>query len=374
MQSLAQGGYTHKQVLDQLLYSDGSRNINFRYALLNEFDVPIADSLSVSGGSVRHASLSEIKRTAMFTLKETEFRDIDYSKERIQPYFRLQMTPRDWLEWSLGIFLISSPVRKEQNGHVFRELNCDDSSVMLVEDKFTDRHLIRHGSNYVNAIRLILNSAKLQKINIESNDALTSRDIEFEIGMKKSEAVNDLLDAINYTSYHVDEAGYVTAKPYVSPSNTPAGMTYETDDLSVIAPGAENELDTFDIPNIFIAVATNPETDKSLKSKYTNNDPMSMLSTVRRGRNVVRFDELSDIADQATLDSYIQRIAFEASQVYDKVRFTTAAMPHHGYMDVLNIKHKILGISERYSETAWEMNLNTGSVQMTHEVRRILTV
>ena len=47
--------------------------------------------------------------------------------------------------------------------------------------------------------------------------------------------------------------------------------------------------------------------------------------------------QVDDIADQVTLDDYVQRIAFEASQVYGYITAETAIMPTHGINDVAQI-------------------------------------
>ncbi|WP_042761602.1 hypothetical protein, partial [Streptococcus sobrinus] len=74
---------------------------------------------------------------------------------------------------------------------------------------------------------------------------------------------------------------------------------------------------------------------------------------VSRGRTIVDYREIDNIADQAALDSYTQRIAFEASQIYGKLKFDTAIMPMHEYSDVLKIEYSHLNINAAFVETAW---------------------
>jgi hypothetical protein len=82
---------------------------------------------------------------------------------------------------------------------------------------------------------------------------------------------------------------------------------------------------------------------------------------------------VADIADQQSLDAYVQRIAFEASQVYGKLTFETAINPLHDYMDVLQIEYSPLGINGKYSETSWTMPLKAGA-RMKHDVRKVVNI
>lgn len=111
MLELGIGGYTRQQVIDVLHGRSGSRGVvKFRYDLLDKDEVKIGE-LTAQAGTVRMNSLGEIKRIARFTITENEAQDIDWLSDRIRPVFCLQMPDGNWIEWSLGIFIPSSPER-----------------------------------------------------------------------------------------------------------------------------------------------------------------------------------------------------------------------------------------------------------------------
>src|SRR5690606_18616266 len=116
-------------------------------------------------------------------------------------------------------FILSSPTRKDENKQVKRPIEAYDSSLILKEDKLTDRYTIAAGTKYTDAIIDILNAAGIWKITIIDHPGTLATDREFEIGTSKLFAVNELLAAINYTSLWVDENGYFVAQPYVLPSS-----------------------------------------------------------------------------------------------------------------------------------------------------------
>ena len=346
----------------------GSREISFRYDLLNYDEVKIGELTSL-GGTLGLNSLAQIKRKGTFQFKENELQDVDWLNDKVRPVFILNKT----YEFPLGVFMISSPTRAISKSGIVRDVECFDTSLVLEEDKFDSRYRIIKGTNYVTAITQIINSAGIWKVNIPHIDLTIKTDREFEIGISKLEAVNNLLNEINYTSIWVDEFGNFTANPYILPNEREIEYTYRNDDMSIILPDtAVEEMDLFSVPNKWVVVATNPETDP-LVSRYTNDNPLSPTSTVNRRRNIVDYREISDIANQEVLDDYVRRIAYEASNVYGKFIFETSIMPHHTYMDCIYCEHTGLGIANKYIETSWEMELKAGG-KMTHNTRRVIQI
>jgi hypothetical protein len=398
MQPLARNGYTEEQVKAVLHMSSGSRKIDFHYNLLDYNNNFIRTLDNVLSGEVSMASLASIKRTAKFILRDDE--KIDYMNDRIQPFIRFYVPPGrvlvkqyyflkstfparfeeikaapeegGWIEFPMGVFLLSSPTKEDENNIVTRDVEAYDQTLILKDDKFESRYAVSAGTNYRNAIVDILKSAGINRYNIDRTDKLLPTTMEFEPGTEKLEVINKLLSAINYTPVHVDVNGHFTSREYRSPSLRAAEYTYEDNDLSVTYEGMKEELDTFSIPNKWVAVLSDPEREP-LISSYTNANASSPTSTESRKRTIVDYREVQDIADQQALDGYVQRIASEASQVYGKLEFNTAIMPHHDYSDVLNIKYSPLNINDKYSETGWTIPLKVGG-RMKHSVRRVINI
>jgi hypothetical protein len=301
-----------------------------------------------------------------------ETTEINYLSDRIQPFMEIKMPDGNWIDFPLGVFILSTPTRHDEVNGVYREIEAYDGLVILDEDKFTSRYNIPDGTKYTKAVEDILKSAGITKFNIEEKDSTLSSDIEFKIGTSKLEAVNKLLSSINYTPIWVDARGYFTAYQYVSPADRAEDYEYMDDELSVIYTEMEEELDLYGVPNVWVVTQSNPE-KTPLVSKKTNSSEDSPTSTVNLGRNIVDFREVNDISDQATLNSYVERIAFEASQVFGKLKFKTALMPFHEYSDVYRVKYDALKIDYKFSETAWKMSLKAGG-EMEHEVRRVVNI
>lgn len=365
MTNLAQGGYTHEEVLKRL---EGDRMIDFRFELLDRSERKLKDLENVTG-SIRFDSSQEIMGTGTFHVRETtgvDFKEIDL---RIRPVFMLS-TERGWLKYPLGIYIMSSPERQAQNCGVYQNIDCYDYSTILREDKIRERLFLASGSNYVREVRNLINGAGIKKINIETSVLTVREDIEFEIGTNKLEIINALLTAINYEPLHFNGNGYAVSRRYVEPVNRRTEHSYRTDDKSIIKAGAKQSLDMYNVPNIFVRYTDDPDGEE-LRSEYVNDSAGSRISTVNRGRNVVDIESVDDIADQETLDALVRRIAIEKSQTYDAITIPTGLMPHHEYRDCIFINETTLGIGNKYIEYAWEMDLSIGGT-MTHTLKRVV--
>lgn len=372
MLDLAVNGYSESDTIKALHAKSGTREIKFKFELLNRYDIKIGEFEALeSGNSINFDSMTDIKRTAQFKFKENELQDVDWLNDRVRPVFYLKMPDENYAEWQQGIFIMSSPTRKYDFG-IWREIEAYDTSLILKEDKFTNRYFIPANTKYTDAITSIVNSAGIVKVNITASTATLGTDKEFEIGTTKLDAVNQLLTEINYTSIWVDNNGYFISKPYILPMERDADYSYKTDSLSVIYDNAVNSLDLFNVPNSWVVTASNPE-KTALVSTYTNSELTSKTSTVNRGRTIVDYQKIDDIFDQSTLDAYTKRLAYNASQVYETLNFETWCMPHHSFQDVLFVEYKNLNISSKYLETSWQMELAAGG-KMQHSARRVINI
>jgi hypothetical protein len=304
------------------------------------------------------------------TIPETT--EINYLSDRIQPHMEVKMPDGGWVEFPLGVFLLSTPTRHDEMNGVYREIEAYDGLVVLDEDKFISRYNISAGTKYTDAVATILRGAGITRFQISDKGDTLSSDKEFKIGTSKLQAVNELLSAINYTPIWQDANGYYVSSQYVSPADKRADYTYEDNEVSVIYNGMEEELDLSEVANTWVVTQSNPD-DAPLVSRKENHSEDSPTSIENMGRTIVDFREVNDISDQATLDAYVDRIAFEDSQVFGKLKFKTALMPFHEYSDVLEVKYDALKVDYKFSETNWSMKLEVGG-EMTHEVRRVVNV
>lgn len=370
MQNILKDGYTREQIVNQLHFKHGSNEIKFRYELLDKFEKRKFTLKNVIDGSISMAAFGEVKRTAQFKIAEGE--NVDWLNDRIQPFFMLKMNDDKWIEWSLGIFIMSSPNRVEEQGRIFREIEAYDGLIILKDAKFLTRYLITEGTRYTDAINTLLVAQGLSKINIENNEAVLKKDKEFEPGGEILGAINELLKELNYTTLWVDEMGYYTANRYTSPTDRPSEYDYFDDEISILSSGVKEDLDLFNIANSWVVVASNPE-EVPLVSSYINDSIESLTSKINRGRIIADYREIESIANQTALDEYVKRLAFNSSQIFGYVEFETALNPLHSYSDVYNLRYGDMNIDTKYSETNWTMPLKAGEKQV-HSARKVVNI
>lgn len=345
-----------------------TRTWDFRYDLVDAGNIKLMDLTTVRKASIEQNWLADIKRTSKLTI--TDDGTIDYLSNRIRPWVRLMMPQGSYVEWAQGVFLLASPVRgADEQGVVTREVQGYDSLLIFRDDKVVDRYTVLAGVAYTTAVSTLLGSIP-KSISPSTLTLPTAK--EWEPGTPKLVIINELLNAVNYESLSFDESGIAIVKPYLSPQDRPEEYTYADDKDSLIIPDPEQELDLFDVPNRWVVVVSDPDRP-ALSSVYTNSDPSSPTSTVRRQRVITDFRSEQDAANQATLDAQVLRLAFEASQVYEAIDFSTGLFPIHSGNDVYRIIYGPLVINAKYSEHTWSFELSERAV-MKHRARRIVTI
>ncbi|WP_281659134.1 hypothetical protein [Halobacillus sp. Cin3] len=282
-----------------------------------------------------------------------------------------EITSNGWIGYPLGVFLVATPKKKEEGSSISRVIEGYDKLLIVKEDKLVERLTFQAGTTYYDCMTKVLESAGVTKYTIENDGKKLATDKEYEPGEEKLKVLNDLASELNFTQLWVDEYGYFRSERYVSPSEKGLDYEYKDDELSIIMQGMEEELDVYDLPNVFHVTVSNPDKDEVLTATYENNNRDHPRSIPNLGRRIVRYEEKEDIADQEVLDNYVERIALESSQIFGKVMFDTAIMPFHGYSNILRVRNQTLGIDEKYSETDWSIPLESGG-SMSHEVRRVV--
>jgi hypothetical protein len=315
---------------------------------------------------------ADIRRIARFTLRDTDA--IDYLSDRIRPWVRLHLPPYGsdhWVEWPMGTFLLTAPERESSaSGTVTREVQAHDLLKLYTEDAPEYRYIVNAGASYTATVRSLLGVGVPMAVTDHPGTLPTAR--EWAPGTSKLRIINDLLSALNYEALHINEYGVPVAQPYVPPSQRAEEYTYADEtDAGLIAPMVRQSLDLFNVPNKWVMVVSEPDRPP-LVASYTNSDPTSPTSTVRRGRTITA-PPITDVdaMDQTILDAKVARRAFEASQLYEHVEFSSALMPIHSGNDVYRVRFAPLALNAKYVETAWRVELRAGA-SMTHWARRMV--
>lgn len=360
--------YTQEQINDVLFARNKIRKVRYKYNLLDNDDAFIQE-ISVESCKITNNIFREISRLATFQFNEYKQPEIDFLKNRIQVMFVLDMPDGGFVEWSLGIFLLASPTQNINGTTKTRDISAYDKTLILVDDKLTERFYIEKGRLYTDVIIQLFQETLIATFRIVPSEAVFNADREFEIGTSIKEVINTLLTEINYNSIWVDANGWFVCEPYIEPSQKPYVHKY-TSKNNIVLPELTNTLDLVDRANVFVAYSVNRDTNEIMRAKAINNEMTSSLSVINRGREIVKVVELDNIPNMEVLQAKADRMLIEESTAYNHIVFNTKNMPTHGhgeniYLDVENLSD----ISFVLNETGWSLDT---SGEMSHEVRRLV--
>lgn len=328
-----------------------------------EYEADIAYTERVSGFEIEKFDDIEGFTSAAVYVSRCALGDVDTVPSQPNP------TNNDWVEWPLGVFMMSTPTQEAVDGVVTRSIEAYDRSKLFVDDKLTERLPLTKGQKYTDLINQVLDMVdpNLPRI-VEPSDFVVHKERELEVGLELKEVLDRLAASINYHTMQVDEDGAVVYRPYVSPSDRTPEFDYSDNEISIMYDDVAKEFDIYDIANVWIVSLSEAEGDP-FHVKLENNDPANPFSIPRRGRRIVDFREQEEGVDPRTIMAKAKRIQFEANRQYENIEFTTLSNPLHSVNDCYTINYSDLNIKNKYTETGWEFALESGS-EMTHSARR----
>lgn len=374
MKDLSSAPYSDEEVRQVLFFAQGSRKIEFALELLDSGNQTIKELTMLPTGSVDLDAEAVIKRSASFSLVEDESSNISWGSDRIRVWLKLAMPDGGWARWALGTFLIASPTRRPNSFRdatfETRQVDAYDLTIILQEDKLTERRTIPAGTPYTEAVADLISEAGVNSAQIATTSEKLASTREYEAGTARIDIINELLSEINYNALYCDEYGIFRTERYLSPARRTIDHRYRTDRDSIVHSDIELTLDTFDKPNVFVAVVSNPDVGE-LRSEAANHIATSPLSIEQRKREIVSYVTVNNIASQSELDAYVERLLEESMQVYEEITVATAIMPGHSVNDVIEFAFPDISAA-KYIETGWSIPLKSGD-KMTHTIRKVVT-
>lgn len=295
--------------------------------------------------------------------------EVDYLNDELKPYQII-----NGIEYPVGVFPIGTYSENyDENGVHTIQIEAYDRSLRLQQTKIETLLHLSAGTNYMQVIEALLVEAGITLyLATPTAEVLATDREDWDIGTDYLAIINTLLGEINYGGIWFNAEGYAVLQPTQKPSAANIDHEYDGNTkLSVLSPEAALETDIFDKPNVFIVICDNPDLPAPLISKAVNDNPLSALSTFKRGRRIAQVYKVDNIASQDALDGYAQRLCSDSMLSSEIITVSTANMPGHGIYDTVAITHpKIEGI---FQEIAWSMILGDGQ-SMTHTLRRSILI
>lgn len=140
--------------------------------------------------------------------------------------------------------------------------------------------------------------------------------------------ITDLLETVKY-KFDIDAMGRILMAPQQDPTSLQPRATFNDDNSSILYAEIETEDDLYGIPNVVEIIYSN--SDGYTTSRVVNDDPDSLTSTVRRGREIQYRETSPNISgnpSQEELDEYAETLLRNLSTLQKTITFT------HGYQPV----------------------------------------
>lgn len=293
--------------------------------------------------------------------------DLELESVRLRPVCVVQGLPEN----PLGVFLVSNAGEEWQDTGRVWNLELLDKCTVPDQDKVDQTYAVAAGTLILQEVRNILASAgEFISIN-EASTLATSTGMVWEAGTTKLKIINDLLDTAGYNSLWMDGYGNFQVTPRVLPANR--SINYEVlgfprvlrdGEKSIYRPDWNRQRDSFDVPNKVIAVeAAGGEDAPALVGQWTNEDPDSPYSYVRRGRWIthtldsVETPEGTDFEKITFLNNRARATLVQMSAVQAQVKVTHLPIPMR-VSDVLQFAHAPAGIDARHVVTSIDLDLS----------------
>lgn len=294
--------------------------------------------------------------------------DANWLTDEIQPVLII-----DGVQHPLGVYLPATEREAETDSARSVHIEAYDRC-WKVQDNYTeDMHYIAAGTNYISAVKALLEAAGIAAV-LATPTGLTISTArqDWDIGTSYLEIINQLLGEINYKDLWFNAEGVAVLEPASVPTAANIRHTLDSEDVkSLLLPQITRETDVYRAPNVFVCIVTNPDQAGagSLVARAENNNPQSPLSILRRGRRIVRVVYVDNIASQAELQAYADRLLFDSMSQGETMVVSTGLLPGYGVNEITALRYGELSALCR--ETAWTMELRPGGT-MSHTLERVV--
>lgn len=281
----------------------------------------------------------------------------DMFSDRLRPVMVV-----DGTEYDFGDYMVIAAPLEDDGKEYLYDIEAYDETMTLKQAALTERKYYATGTPYLNIIGSMLSECGLPKVIEDPTDAEITIDHEYAIGTPYLEIINELLDEINYSHIYAGRSGYI----YLTQNGTKTTADYVyTDDNSTLVDSISTDTDIYSLPNVVVGYVSSPDIPTVMKYKRVNDNPKSVISTVRRGYNVVEAFELNDCPDLQTLQLAVDNKFLESTQATETAKITTMPDDNHPYGSYVSLGQN--GINTLFREVGWSIEFGG---KMSHDLER----
>lgn len=283
--------------------------------------------------------------------------DFDMFGDRLRPVMII-----NGQEYDFGDYMVIAAPLEDDGKEYLYDIEAYDETMILKESALTERKYYAAGTDYLEIINALLTDCGLSKVIEEPAGKNTTIDHEYAIGTIYLDIINGLLDEIGYAHIYAGASGYV----YLTNRQTKTTADYiYTDRNSTISDSIKTDTDIYTLPNVVVGFVSSPDIPAVMKYKRVNDNPESVISTVRRGYTVVESFELDDCPDMQTLQKSVNEKFMESTQATETASITTMPDGNHPFGSFVSLGEK--GENTLFREVGWTVDFGG---KMTHQLER----
>lgn len=283
--------------------------------------------------------------------------EFDMFSDRLRPVMII-----DNQEYNFGDYMVIAAPLEDDGKEYLYDIEAYDETMLLKQAALTERKYFAAGSSYLTIIGSMLTDCGLSKILEDPTDATITIDHEYAIGTPYLTIINELLDEINYSHIHAGQSGYL----YLTQNGTKNTADYVYDDSnSTLIDSIKTDTDIYSLPNVVIGFVSSPDIPTVMKYKRVNDNPKSVISTIRRGYSVVEAFELDDCPDSTTLQLAVDNRFLQSTQATETAEITTMPDGNHPYGSYVSLGQN--GTNTLFREVGWSVDF---AGTMIHNLER----
>ena len=333
--------------------------------------------------SLRNRAGGEIKLSLQGTFLPTAYdengneKPIDWLTDEVQPVLVL-----DGVESKLGVLAVAKVENNEDDAERLVSLELYDRCWRVRETKTESILHIAQGVNYLQPIEELLTACGITNIvKTPTTETLKEAREEWDIGTSYLKIVNDLLKEIGYKQLWFDAAGSAVLQPKEKATARNVKHVLSNRRLNIrdkrtvgiigIKSELKRNMDVYNAANVFVCSCANPDKSGIMVATAENTNPQSPISIPRRGRRIVDYENVNNIASQDALQKYADDKRDKSMISNEVIQVTTLLQPGFGTEEIvcLQIGEGSEAMDAICVETSWDMQLGVGGL-MTHELER----
>lgn len=276
----------------------------------------------------------------------------------------------DGVEHPAGVFLPANVTEETENGLTLLQVEAYDRSWRVQTEDAGAVTEYAAGSTYLDVVERILAQAGIALTQTTPNAAALAAGRVWTGNTDPLKMANELLEEINYKQLWFTAEGVAVLEPYAEPSAENIQHTLDGNNVrSLLLPRIRRQTDIYSAANVFKCVCATPDKSAILTATAVNNSPSSPFSVIRRGRRIVKTVQVRNIASQADLQAYADRLRNESMLRGETIQVETALLPGYGVADVVALHYGDL--SALCLDHSWSMDFQPGGT-MTHTLERVV--